>query len=115
MIRRELDRLQTELKIRGFSPLTVRNYSFFVQKFLEHRKKEPEILEEEDIKSYISELFDTKSKNTIMLAIASIKFYYTELLKKETGNIRVPKKDMILPEVLTKEEVRKLFSLFYCQ
>ena len=29
-----LNKLKVELKIRGFSPLTVRNYSFFVEKFL---------------------------------------------------------------------------------
>jgi hypothetical protein len=30
----ELEKLRAELKLRGFSPLTVRNYSFFVEKFL---------------------------------------------------------------------------------
>ena len=63
----ELNKLKTELKIRGFSPLTVRNYSFFVEKFLAHAKKEPKKLTEDDAKAYISELFDSKSKNSLKL------------------------------------------------
>ena len=59
-----LSKLQTELKLRGFSPLTVRNYSFFVQKFLIFSDKQIEDLNEDDIKAYLASMFDTKSKNT---------------------------------------------------
>ena len=105
-----LNKLRNELKIRGFSHLTVRNYCFFVEKFLKKANKNPSDLNEEDIKSYLGDLFDTKSKNTIMLAIASLKFFYTQILGKESFNIKTPKKDKKLPEVLTKEEVRRLID-----
>jgi integrase/recombinase XerD len=55
-------------------------------------------------------MFDEKSKNTIMLAVASLKFYFTEILKKEVGEIKMPKKEKRLPEVLSKEEVSKLLN-----
>lgn len=106
----ELTRLQTELKLRGFSNLTVRNYSFFVDKFLKSTEKEAKELTEEDIRVYLASMFDTKSRNTIMLAIAAIKFFFTEILKKEVGKIKVPKKEMQLPEVLTKGEVKRLID-----
>jgi hypothetical protein len=32
-------------------------------------------------------MFDTKSKNTIMLAAAALKFFYVEVLKKDFGEI----------------------------
>ena len=105
-----LNKLKSELKIRGLSPLTVRNYSFFVDKFLQRAGKKAEELNEDDAKMYLSELFDSKSKNTIMLAAASLKFFYTEILKKEFGNIKMPKKDKKLPEVLSKEEVKKMID-----
>ncbi|MEK6926990.1 MAG: site-specific tyrosine recombinase/integron integrase [Nanoarchaeota archaeon] len=106
-----LDKLKTELKMRGFSPLTVRNYSFFVNKFLiGNPGKKHEELTQDDAKVYLSGLFDTKSKNTIMLAAASLKFYFVEILKKEFSEIRLPKKDRKLPEVLSKEEVKKLID-----
>ena len=105
-----LDKLSNELKIRGFSPLTVRNYCFFVEKFLNRTGKKVEELNEDDVKEYIGELFDNKSKNTIMLALASLKFFYKEILKKEFSQIKIPKKDKKLPEVLTKDEVKRLIE-----
>ena len=105
-----LEKLKAELKIRGFSPLTVRNYSFFVTKFLKRINKPVEQLNEEDIKLYLSEMFDTKSRNTIMLAAASIKFLYKEILKKDIHNLTLPKKEKTLPQVLTKDETRKLLE-----
>jgi len=106
----ELNKLKSELKIRGFSPLTVRNYTFFITKFLEKTNKPAKKLTEEDVKFFLSEMFDTKSKNTIMLAHASIKFFFQEVLKKRFNKIPLPKKERSLPEVLTKEEVRKLIE-----
>jgi len=105
-----IDKLKAELKIRGFSPLTVRNYSFFVNKFLEKTNKKSEDLNEDDVKIYLSELFDTKSKNTIMLAAASLKFLYSQILEKDFSKIKMPKKEKRLPEVLNKEEVKNLID-----
>ncbi|HVY01683.1 MAG TPA: site-specific tyrosine recombinase/integron integrase [Candidatus Nanoarchaeia archaeon] len=105
-----LQNVTTELKIRGFSPLTARNYGFFINKFLSKTAKNPEELNGQDVKNYLSEMFDTKSKNTIMLAAASLKFLYTEILKKSFEDIRMPKKDKKLPEVLSKDEVAKLID-----
>ena len=79
----ELVKLETELKLRGFSPMTVRNYSFFVKKFLEKNVaagKKADELNEDDVKLYLGEMYDTKAKNTIMLALASLKFFYSEIL-----------------------------------
>jgi integrase/recombinase XerD len=106
----EVVKLKTELKIRGFSVMTVRNYSFFVEKFLARIDKEPKDLEEEDAKLYISELFEDKSKNTIMLAAASLKFFYTQILGKTFESIKMPKKERKLPEILNKEEVKSLIE-----
>src|SRR3989344_7825708 len=105
-----IDKLCTELKLRGFSPLTVRNYSFFVEKFLKNCNKNIEAVDQEDAKKYLASLYESKSKNTIMLAAASLKFFFREVIKKEFTDVRIPKKDKKLPEVLTKEEVLKLLN-----
>lgn len=110
MVNETLTKLHTELKLRGFSPLTIRNYSFFVDKFLKITNKPVEELDQEDVRNYLASMFDEKSKNTIMLAAASLKFFFTEILKKEVGEIKMPKKDKKLPEVLTKDEVSKLLN-----
>lgn len=106
----DLEKLKTELKLRGFSQLTVRNYSFFVEKFLLRTNKPVQDLNEDDAKLYLSELFESKSKNTIMLAAAAIKFFYKEILNKEFSKVKMPKKDKALPEVLTKDEIRLIID-----
>jgi len=109
-MKESLEKLKAELKMKGFSPLTVKNYSFFVIKFLERINKPVSQLNEDDIKLYLSELFDSKSRNTIMLAAASLKFFYKEILKKDITHLSLPKKEKTLPQVLTKEETRKLLD-----
>jgi len=106
----EIDKLKTELKLRGFSPLTVRNYSFFVDKFITHANKSPKDVDQDDARKYLGSLFEDKSKNTIMLAAAALKFFYREVLDKEFGKIKIPKKEKRLPEILTKDEVRTLID-----
>lgn len=105
-----IEKLRTELKIRGFSPLTARNYSFFVDKFMQRTKKPADEVNEDDAKAYLADIFDSKSKNTVMLAAASLKFFFKEILGKELTNLKMPKKDSKLPEVLTKEEVKRMID-----
>lgn len=109
-MKESLEKLKAELKMKGFSPLTIKNYSFFVTKFLERINKPIEQLNEDDIKLYLSELFDSKSRNTIMLAAASVKFFYKEILRKDITHLSLPKKEKTLPVVLTREETKKLLE-----
>jgi len=104
-----LEKLKTELKLKGFSQLTLKNYAFFVEKFLAFSNKKVEDLNEDDAKSYLVSLFDTKSKSTISLAACSIKFFFS-ILGKQMNKIQLPKKDKNLPIVLNKEEVKKLID-----
>jgi len=105
-----LEKLKTELRLRGFSQMTIRNYTFFVDKFLKHSGKKSEEITCDDAKAYLASLFETKAKNTIMLAAAALKFYFNDILKKEFSDVKMPKKDKKLPEVLTKEEVKKVLD-----
>jgi len=104
-----LEKLKTELKLRGFSEKTIANYHWFVNKFLEFSKKSKEELAEEDAKSYLVSLIDEKSSSTVALAAASLKFFFSEILKKQIV-LNLPKKEKKLPEVLTKKEIRTLIE-----
>ena len=104
-----LDKLETELKLKGFSPLTGKNYCFFIEKFLTFSDKKIEDLDEDDAKKYLVVLFDDKSKSTIALAASSIRFFYS-LLGKQITKINLPKKEKKIPVVLSKEEVKELIN-----
>ncbi len=105
-----VQKLRSEIRLRGLSNMTARNYGFFVDKFLQRTNKKAEEVNQDDAKLYLSGLFDTKAKNTIMLAAAALKFFYTEILKKDFEQVKIPKKDKQLPSVLTKEEVKQLIG-----
>ena len=49
----ELKKLETELKLKGFSERTIKTYLFYNRKFLEFVRKKPEEVNEEDVKKAI--------------------------------------------------------------
>jgi integrase/recombinase XerD len=106
-----LEKLETELKLRAFSPRTVESYLYYNRKFLEFVKKEPEQVTEDDVKNYIVGLMTRNvSAKSIILIKAALKFFYDEVLKKNIVNIKSPKVSKKLPVVLTKEEVKTLIN-----
>jgi len=106
-----LNKLEIELKLRGFSKRTIETYLFWNRKFLENVKKDPENVTEDDIKNYISNKMSEKlSSKSIVLIKAALRFFYDEILKKNIVNLKSPKILKKLPVVLTKEEVKKLID-----
>jgi len=107
----DLEKLETELKLRGFSPRTVQSYSYYNRKFLEYAKKQPSEVNEDDVKRYVAELMSRNiSPKSIILVISALKFFYNETLKKDIVKIKSPKVSRKLPVVLTKEEVKILID-----
>lgn len=106
----ELKQLETELRLRRKSEKTIKNYLFFNQKFLEFVKKPVNAIGIVDVKAYLASL-DKLSTATLSLAIASLRFFYEKILKMNLfKEIEVPKKDKKLPNVLTKDEIKKLID-----
>lgn len=105
-----LGKLITELKLKGCSELTIRNYKWFVNKFLSSLDKSITEINEEDARMFLASIIDSKSKNTISLAASALRFFFDKILKKPIIALPIPKKEKKLPEVLTKEEVKKLIE-----
>lgn len=107
-----LKKLETELKLRGFSPNTVKAYTTANTLFLEWVKKQPEQATEQDIKDYLAHLISDKkiAPSSIALKKAALKFLFDGILKKDIVNLKTPKIPKQVPVVLTKDEVRKLID-----
>ena len=105
-----IEKIKTELKLNGSSNLTIRNYLWFVEKFLGQTDKSIEELNEDDVKAYLASLIDNKSRSTVSLAASSLKFFFSKILNKSVSGIDLPKKEEKLPEVLTKDEVDKIIQ-----
>ena len=108
-----LDKLETELKIRGFSKRTIDTYIYNSRKFLEFIKKEPNDVSEYDAKKYMAYLMtDLKYRpSSVNLALSSLKFFYKEIMQNPAFNaVKAPKSEKKLPTVLTKDEIKRLIN-----
>jgi len=107
-----LRKLETELKIRGFSLETVKAYLRHNRAFLEFINKKPGSVYEDDIKTYLAHLISDKklSASTVALVRSSLLFFYNQVLGKGFSRIKTPKIKRNVPEVLSKEEVKALIN-----
>jgi integrase/recombinase XerD len=107
-----LKKLETELKIRGFSPKTIKAYVKKNQRFLEFTGKEPNDIVESDVKAYMAHLMDKGQKPaSVSLAMSAIRFLQDEMLGKGLFvKIKTPKAEKKLPTVLSKEEIKRMLN-----
>jgi len=104
--------LEKELRIRGYSYRTIRNYIFSNKRFLEFIKKPIDEITTNDVKMYLLFLKEKcLSNNSLNHVLAALKFYYGKVLKRKIFfNIENLKPERRLPMVLTKEEVKKILN-----
>lgn len=107
-----LKKLETELKLRGFSRQTSKMYLFYNTKFLGYIKKSPEDVTDDDIKEFLAhKMSDHALSNTsIALIKASLKFFYTDMLGKNLSLIKTPKASKKLPVVLSRKEIKDILD-----
>ena len=106
-----LKKIEVELKISKKSDYTIRNYAQANAELIDFLKKEPEEINQDDLKLFIAEKLDKKSSSSTILFLAAIRYAYTKILKKNiTEGIERPKKEAKIPSVLTKEEVKILLD-----
>jgi integrase/recombinase XerD len=98
------------LKIRGFSPRTVKAYTFWTSKFLAE-VRDPRKASEAEIKTFLAgELERGLSPQSLNLIRAALRFYFAEVVGRDLQKVRTPKAEKKLPVVLSREEVRGLLG-----
>jgi len=105
-----LEKVRTELKLKGNSEKTISSYSFFINKFI--KKVNPETASLDDIKTFLASQIDNYSRKSQSLLISSLRFFYTNIIDKPeiVIKLKTPKKEKKIPIVLTKEEVKLLID-----
>ena len=107
-----LKKLEVELKISKNSENTLKSYIKVNQNLLNFLKKNPDKVTKDDLKLFMSENLTNKAPLTIIQFLAAVKYAYFNILQNDiTLGIKRPKKEKKLPEVLSKEEVKKLIGL----
>lgn len=105
-----------KLKILRYSENTVRNYSSAIKEYIGyfHDKKLID-LGQEDVERFLLYLGEERKVSTsyLMVSISAIKFYYEKVMNMPnvTYHLKHPRGERLLPEVLSEDEVIKLFSV----
>ena len=103
-----------ELHRRNFAATTIRTYLHGVEHFSRYFHRRPDQLGPEDIRKYQAALFTQFkfSPNTVILRLASLRFFYIHVLKRNwsIAETPYPKKVRHLPGVLSQEEVARLID-----
>lgn len=107
--------MQQQLILKAYSPSTIRTYSNEMTQLLTALKDIPaDRLKPEHLKRYLVYCYETLGlkENTLHSRINSMKFYYEQVLKREKffWEIPRPKKQLILPKVLSENELARLFN-----
>jgi integrase/recombinase XerD len=107
-------RLQEELRLRNFSPETVRSYTTTVADFARYFHKSPDQLGPEHVRNYQLYLLNERKLAwpTIQVRMAGLRFFYTRTLKQSwfDTDVAKPKVRRKLPVVWSREEVTALLD-----
>ena len=103
------------LKLKGYSSLTIGAYKGHTIRFFEFIKKQPDQVANEDIEEYLLYILDKKkvSFSYVNQAISAIKFVYKHVIKSNNiYNIIVPRPKKVekLPDILSNDEIIRLFK-----
>ena len=110
-----LPAMQQHLKLKAYSPSTIRTYLNEMAQLLAMLKDIPaDELKPEHLKRYLVYCYDKLGlkENTLHSRINAMKFYYEQVLKREKffWEIPRPKKPFQLPKLLNENELTKLFN-----
>ncbi|MFH1326487.1 MAG: site-specific tyrosine recombinase/integron integrase [Candidatus Falkowbacteria bacterium] len=106
-------KFQQEMKLRNFSPKTIKSYSYYITNILQFANKGASSINTTDIREYLESLADVgSSASTLNSAYSALKFYFEKILyRKFFAKIPRAKKEKKLPVVLSKEEIRKMIDI----
>lgn len=98
---------------KGYSIKTAKAYIGHIKRFFLHVDKPIIGIIKEDVDNYVLYLIqEEKSKSFVNQAVSSLKFFYTYVLKQRQliSNTYRPKQKQKLPNILSKNEVKKILD-----
>ncbi len=111
------DRIVAEIRVRQYSIRTEQSYLGWLGRFVQfHGMRDPAELDGAAMTAFLEHLVVNRhvSGSTQSQALNALVFFYKHVLKNETielGQFAHSKKPRRLPVVLTRDEVRRLFSM----
>lgn len=100
-----VDLYRNDLKLKGYSKNTIKNYSSQIELFLKSQSNhfsEPSKINEKTIKDY---LIQFKTRNSMCHALSALKLFYKITIKQpmKLKHIEYPRSEKKLPQVIDKD------------
>jgi len=103
-----------EMEVRRFSASTKKSYLLAVRGLAGYYLESPEKISRNKLKDYVHYLLETRKLNwsTVNGVVSGLKFFYAEVLNRQEDVLAIParKTPRQLPEILSAEEVKRLFD-----
>ena len=105
-------KLRQEMKLRNFSPKTIKSYCYYITDCIARSRKSPREIAGDDVRSYLENLAQNHSASTLNTAYSALQFYFVKILRRNFfASIPRAKKSKFLPTVLSRQEVAALISV----
>jgi integrase/recombinase XerD len=109
------EKVKEELRLRNYSHKTVKSYISCLRSFVKYiQPHHPRNISNDEIRKYLLYLSEEKKwqASTINQMFNALRFLYVELYKMPfiIDSIPRPKKDKKLPDILSQDDVLKIFS-----
>lgn len=113
MTKNYLGMTERELKIRNYSPRTVKSYLGCLKAFIEFAGTRRELSNEEKIKTFLRKKFDQgQASSTVSLHLNAIKFFFRQVMKVDLDSrMKFPKREKRLPVVLSRSEIQSVLTV----
>jgi integrase/recombinase XerD len=109
------DRMEQDLKLKGVSPATIRNYLIYCRKFAAFYMRSPEQLGAAEVRAFLLHQFEVEqlAYSSYRQVYAALKFLYSVTLGRPgvVSRIPFPRRQLTnLPKVLTVAELTAFFA-----
>jgi integrase/recombinase XerD len=107
------ERMIGDMQLRGYADRTIEAYVGAVRGLARHFGRSPDLLGEEEVRSYLLDLTARKvARGTHSITLSGIRFFYRQTLSRdwEIFNIARPRYDRRLPVVLSRSEVWQILD-----
>jgi site-specific recombinase XerD len=106
-------KLETELRSRKYSRQTRGSYIYFIRALCRVLQRTPDEIRPDDVKQFLAIMeTDGYSSAAMNIAISAVKFFFRNVLNDNgIREQRRPRRDRILPIVLSKGEIKKLLVM----
>lgn len=105
----EISKVRDELKLRNYSPKTVKSYSQCIERYFYYKKSSIHSLDREDVKQFLLSLNTCPQTQNVYLQ--AIRFYYANIADTPfTLDIKGSKRRKALPIVLSRSEIIQIIE-----